>query len=164
LKDTSNTRPEAITIEQLEDGLARVSLCMFVSERTTEEGQTAFDFDRYSLVTQYTDNLADRVASNTGAWLDHIIAAETAAKAAEVRHERDQLLAASDAEMTFDRALKLELPEKVTTTTVLAVVKDLFDALGNVYHGAWAAYRQALRDVPQQPGFPWNIQWPRRPE
>lgn len=29
---------------------------------------------------------------------------------------------------------------------------------------AWATYRQALRDVPQQPGFPENIQWPVKPE
>jgi hypothetical protein len=28
----------------------------------------------------------------------------------------------------------------------------------------WAAYRQALRDVPQQAGFPDNIQWPVKPE
>lgn len=28
----------------------------------------------------------------------------------------------------------------------------------------YAAYRQALRDVPQQPGFPNNIQWPVKPE
>lgn len=28
----------------------------------------------------------------------------------------------------------------------------------------WAAYRQALRDVPQQAGFPDNIQWPTKPE
>lgn len=28
----------------------------------------------------------------------------------------------------------------------------------------WAPYRQALRDVPQQPGFPENIQWPVKPE
>ncbi len=28
----------------------------------------------------------------------------------------------------------------------------------------WAAYRQALRDVPQQAGFPDNIQWPIKPE
>jgi hypothetical protein len=25
---------------------------------------------------------------------------------------------------------------------------------------AWAKYRQALRDVPQQPGFPLDIEWP----
>lgn len=28
----------------------------------------------------------------------------------------------------------------------------------------WATYRQALRDVPQQVGFPDNIQWPTKPE
>lgn len=29
---------------------------------------------------------------------------------------------------------------------------------------AWADYRQALLDVPQQPGFPETIDWPTKPE
>jgi len=29
---------------------------------------------------------------------------------------------------------------------------------------AWATYRQALRDIPQQEGFPDNIIWPTQPE
>lgn len=29
---------------------------------------------------------------------------------------------------------------------------------------AWAIYRQALRDVPKQEGFPENVIWPERPE
>jgi hypothetical protein len=29
---------------------------------------------------------------------------------------------------------------------------------------AWAAYRQALRDVPSQNGFPWSVEWPTQPE
>lgn len=29
-----------------------------------------------------------------------------------------------------------------------------------VNRAAWAAYRQALRDVPDQPGFPDAIMWP----
>lgn len=29
---------------------------------------------------------------------------------------------------------------------------------------AWATYRQALRDVPSQGGFPWDVQWPTQPE
>ena len=33
-----------------------------------------------------------------------------------------------------------------------------------VDQAAWAAYRQALRDVPQQTGFPWEVQWPTQPE
>jgi hypothetical protein len=28
---------------------------------------------------------------------------------------------------------------------------------------AWATYRQALRDVPLQAGFPWEITWPTQP-
>lgn len=27
----------------------------------------------------------------------------------------------------------------------------------------WATYRQALRDVPTQAGFPWTVQWPDKP-
>ena len=27
----------------------------------------------------------------------------------------------------------------------------------------WSPYRQALRDVPQQPGFPYSITWPEKP-
>jgi hypothetical protein len=29
---------------------------------------------------------------------------------------------------------------------------------------AWAVYRQELREVPQQSGFPFSIQWPEKPE
>ena len=28
---------------------------------------------------------------------------------------------------------------------------------------AWAAYRQDLRDIPSQAGFPWNVIWPVEP-
>lgn len=28
---------------------------------------------------------------------------------------------------------------------------------------AWATYRQALRDVSSQTGFPWDVQWPTEP-
>jgi hypothetical protein len=28
----------------------------------------------------------------------------------------------------------------------------------------WATYRQALRDVPAQAGFPWDVTWPDQPE
>jgi len=33
-----------------------------------------------------------------------------------------------------------------------------------VDQAAWAVYRQALRDVTAQAGFPWNVQWPAKPE
>ena len=38
--------------------------------------------------------------------------------------------------------------------------KDISDSIST----PWASYRQALRDVPTQAGFPNNIQWPTQPE
>lgn len=32
-----------------------------------------------------------------------------------------------------------------------------------VDQAAWAAYRQALRDLTAQPGFPWEVTWPDAP-
>lgn len=29
---------------------------------------------------------------------------------------------------------------------------------------AWLEYRQALRDLPTQAGFPWDISWPTKPQ
>lgn len=41
---------------------------------------------------------------------------------------------------------------------------QLADAPAWVDRAAWAAYRQALRDLPQQTGFPWQVIWPEPPE
>lgn len=38
--------------------------------------------------------------------------------------------------------------------------KDIPDSVSQ----AWAVYRQALRDLPQQAGFPHSIDWPENPE
>lgn len=56
--------------------------------------------------------------------------------AAHVRKHRDQILQASDH-------------------------TQLEDAPGDKQ--AWAAYRQALRDITAQPGFPRNVVWPNAP-
>lgn len=50
----------------------------------------------------------------------------------------------------------------------LVMIGDALSQLGNVAdapvdQAAWAVYRQALRDVPQQEGFPENIVWPESP-
>lgn len=38
---------------------------------------------------------------------------------------------------------------------------QLSDAPGD--KAAWATYRGALRDVPAQDGFPWDVNWPTKP-
>ena len=34
----------------------------------------------------------------------------------------------------------------------------------NTMSPAWIAYRQALRDVTAQPGYPFAVEWPSKPE
>jgi len=41
------------------------------------------------------------------------------------------------------------------------VIKNL-ESNANI-PGAWEVYRQALRDIPAQSGFPWTITWPTQP-
>lgn len=57
-------------------------------------------------------------------------------KAASVRAERTQKLSASDWTQVADAP---------------------------VDKAAWAAYRQALRDITSQAGFPWEVTWPVKP-
>ena len=37
--------------------------------------------------------------------------------------------------------------------------KDIPDEVSN----AWTSYRQALRDITEQAGFPWEVSWPQKP-
>jgi hypothetical protein len=76
----------------------------------------------------YTVTVADKTEDE--------IAADTDARAAHVRAQRDRLLAASD------------------WTQVLDAPVD---------RTAWATYRQALRDLPQAEGFP-DVDMPRDPD
>lgn len=94
----------------------------------------------------HTKNFTVTIAQSGGRWVEEWVATNatkteiterTFNKAAQVRFERDRLLAATD-------------------------YTQLADAPGDA--AAWATYRQALRDVPEQSGFPWNVVWPIKPE
>ena len=65
-----------------------------------------------------------------------------------------------------ERALEQEADEVRTQRDALLVESDwavLPDA-PVADEQAWKDYRQALRDVPQQAGFPTDINWPSKPE
>lgn len=74
-----------------------------------------------------------------GAQVNRVFTVEAipdAEKAGQVRAERNGLLTASDWTQVADAPVDKE---------------------------AWAAYRQALRDITAQPGFPWTVTWPEMP-
>ena len=65
--------------------------------------------------------------------------------AEEIRAQRDTLLAESDWVVTK------------------AIEQNAQDGLGVQIPVVWLDYRQALRDIPQQAGFPDNVTWPTQP-
>ena len=71
-------------------------------------------------------------------YTDKELANQAANAAAGVRNQRNQLLRDSD---------WTQLPDAHP-----------------VHAAAWAPYRQALRDVTAQPGFPHNVTWPEEPK
>ena len=75
------------------------------------------------------------------------------AAADAARALRNRLLDLSDKEMSFDR-LGIDVR---STVTLLATLSTIFSS-------EWAVYRQALRDIPQQEGFPFDIVFPAAPD
>lgn len=51
--------------------------------------------------------------------------------------------------------------DKMLASTDWIVSKNLEN--GNSVPEVWKIYRQALRDIPNQEGYPWTITWPTRP-
>tara|TARA_R110001632_G_scaffold45016_2_gene114473 strand:+ start:2022 stop:2432 length:411 start_codon:yes stop_codon:yes gene_type:complete len=77
--------------------------------------------------------------------------------AAYVAPTQDQLSAALAAEVRADR------DERLTEVDAVAGNALRWSELDAETQAAWAAYRQALLDVPQQAGFPNTVTWPTKP-
>ena len=73
--------------------------------------------------------------------------------AALVRKIRNKLLDNTDKRMSIDR---LGLDVSSAARFITSITK--------IFSGAWAQYRQALRDLPTQAGFPFNVEFPTPPE
>ena len=75
-------------------------------------------------------------------------------RAAEMaRKIRNRMLDESDAQMSLDR---IGLDTSSTTS--------FLSSLKNIFNNAWAVYRQHLRDISKQEGFPFDIDWGTSPD
>jgi hypothetical protein len=77
--------------------------------------------------------------------------------AAYVAPTQDELDAALAAEVRADRDYRILTVDQVVTNPLR------WEALDAETQAAWATYRQALLDVPQQDGFPNTVTWPTKP-
>ena len=96
-------------------------------------------YTKYILGPVFTDQVVDGVTTTAAEQEVAYKASKDAEQAKSVRSTRDTKLAECDWRV-------IKAAETATT----------LDA-------AWATYRQALRDVTAQSGFPWTITWPDAP-
>lgn len=165
MKAESYIRPPLFSVSESDDK-AIIRFAVNVVEKTIkeegEEEQTVYEYDSYSLTVKNRPDLEKDIGSNYNEWLKKAKQIEYDELAAEVRTKRDALLEDTDKDFVLDR-INLNIPEKVTASTMLNAVKDIFAVLGSVCSGEMAKYRQALRDIPEQEGFPYNVKFPRKP-
>ena len=102
----------------------------------------------YGLNPTDTDKTVDNAA---------VMALIGTAFAAYVPPTQEELDAALAAEVRADR------DERLTEVDAVAGNALRWAALDADTQAAWATYRQALLDVPQQAGFPNDITWPTEP-
>ena len=120
-------------------------------DRTTDEVLEALSADPVfegpqAQPTRYQTAFRDGVEQIDGKWYTKYSVADMDAEA----------ISAKDAEQA--KAMRQQRTEKLKDTDWTQVADAPVDK------AAWAAYRQALRDISTQAGFPWEVTWPAKPE
>ena len=75
------------------------------------------------------------------------------------RQMRDKMLRDTDSRVALDR-FDIEVPSGTSFNAWVLFLKSV----GEIMTGVWAKYRQELRDLPEQEGFPFNIAFPVPPD
>jgi hypothetical protein len=97
-------------------------------------------YTKYVLGPVFTDTTVEGVTTTAAEQETAYKAAKDAEQAKSVRQSRDDKLKETDWIVIKNLELNANIPDK------------------------WEVYRQALRDIPAQSGFPWNITWPVEPQ
>ena len=139
MKSRSNVMPgAAYEIERLQNGTVSILFTENVEEVLPSE-DTTYEYDQYRIEIPYRDTLNADIEGNYDKWLKFAKDKEYDVIGNEIRAERNHLLALCDWAQNADSPLDSD------------------------QKSAWAAYRQALRDVPEQQGFPYDVIWPTQP-
>lgn len=164
----SSIKPEKkFNIENIENGKCTVLFFDDIQEEKQEvdlenEGSTekvVYSYDVYTIEVSYRDNLAQAIEDNIEKWLKDVKEKDYNEVAAEVRQKRNDLLKDTDKEMCIDR-LNFNFPENLTMTNIISSLKDFFYGFANISKSNIAKYRQELRDITKQEGFPYKVVWP----
>ncbi len=147
MKTESNIRPSAqLEIEAfpLKEGSSCTVILYDNIEgpftKQSETGEQYYTYDRYCVETTYRANLAATVEANLETWLKKAREVEESALAEEIREKRNLLLAEVDWTQTIDAPISAASREAIRK------------------------YRQDLRNITEQEGFPNEVTWPSLPQ
>jgi len=133
-------------------------------DRTTDEvlealsADPVFEGPQASGGTVYQFSMPSGVEQIDGKWYTkHILGPVfTDTEDATAAEQEAAYKAQKDAEQA--KAMRQQRTEKLKDTDWTQVADAPVDK------AAWAVYRQTLRDITAQTGFPWNVTWPTQPE
>lgn len=145
MRTRDNSKPNLFDIQG--DG-ERVTLILN-DLSTIEEVEDGFEWEQYSLELQRVAITEDKIEE----YLKIAKEQEYNKLAEKVREKRNKLLEESDKFMCLDR-LSLDTSSAIK---FLASLKTIFS-------NNYVKYRQALRDITEQDGFPYNVEFPEKPE
>ena len=131
--------------------------------QTTEEildslgADVVFEGPQATGGTVYQYSMPDGVEQVDGKWYTkHILGPVfTDTEDATTAEQEAAYKTAKDAEQA--KAVRQQRGEKLKDSDWTQVIDAPVD------QAAWATYRQALRDITGQEGFPWTITWPEQP-
>ena len=139
MKVNGSISPSPLLFEHRFGGTAEMRFRESITDSKDEKGNTIYSYDEYVITIPDRDGLEKIVQDNLPVWLAYAKRQETDNQAQAVRDKRDKLLADTDWTQTDDAPLSSEDKESVRK------------------------YRQALRDITAQSGFPQKIVWPDKP-
>ena len=140
MKVNGSISPPALSFEHRFDGMAEMRFRENIISKKDDKGDTIYNYDEYLLIVTDRAGLEKIVQENMGVWLAYAKAQEAEQLAANARTQRDKLLSDTDWTQTDDAPLSSEDKESVRK------------------------YRQALRDITAQSGFPQEVKWPQKPQ
>lgn len=146
-------RPEAYSIAETPEG------CIVTFNEKIEATDEGFSADAYIWTARTGRRVTEqRLAERYSELLAAVKEKEYLVMAENVRARRNDLLAETDSFMSLDR-MGLTVPQSLIFTEWL----PFFKQLGDVLVGRMAKYRQELRDITAQEGFPYDVKWPEKP-
>ena len=119
-------------------------------EESEREGEKVYTYQSYQL---HTSAPFEYVKEHAEELLKMLKAKEYESLAQMIREKRNKLLLDSDKFMTIDR-LNLDTSSAI----------KFLASLKNIFNNSYTEYRQKLRDITEQPGFPYDVEFPDEPK